>query len=127
MILDVFNKPYEIKVNEKTYKLEYDNAAYIELEHKTGKGTFELCGKVIDAIFGLEECLQIALCGLSKYHQKDEINEIKEIFIKTPYILVSKTPTIIQAFLTPLMPPRVMEKLNNKEANTPAKKLVNPV
>lgn len=122
MITDVFNKPHEIKVNERVYKLEYDNAAYIELEHRLGKGTFELCGKVLDAAIGLEECLQIALCALLKHHEKDEADELGEIFTKTPYLLVKNASVISAAFLTPLMPPEVMDKAAKKEAQDSEKK-----
>lgn len=122
MILDIFNKPYEIKVNDRVYTLEYDNAAFIELEHRTGKGTFELCSKVLDAAFGLEECLQMVLCGLLKHHVKDETDELREIFMQNPYLLVKNAPMISAAFITPLMPPEIMDKAAKKEAQDSGKK-----
>lgn len=113
MILDIFNKPLEMKIDGRVYKLEYDNKAYIELEHKTGKGTFEIFDRVTNAAMGLEECMHIAVCALMKHHFKDEADELQEILMQKPYLLVENSAVISGAFIMPLMSPEIIQKVSN--------------
>src|SRR5574344_350878 len=115
MITDIFIKPIEINVNDKTYKLEYDHNAYSKLELKLNKGIFAIMEELTSGNFKIDDYINTAICGLLKLHSDKEIKTKKKEFEKNPYILLKNVPAISAAYIQPLTPPEVLKKLENKK------------
>lgn len=116
MIQDLVNNPEIISVGEKSYKMEYDNRAYAELELKTGKNIFYIYDALmIDKTLKIDEMLELLCCGLLKHHSADEIETVKTSFSENISLFMKNRFQITYAFLKPLFPQEFYEKNGNAE------------
>lgn len=113
MIQDLYNKPMEIEIGEKTYKVEFDNNAYAHLEGVTGKGLLNLYNIfIVENNLPYKECAEVVCAGLIKHHKKEEIELAREVVSNSPWVFAMNIDKIQQAFATPLIPPDVLKKFS---------------
>ena len=116
MIQDLVNKPEIISVGGKSYKMEYDNNAYAELEMRIGKSIFYIYDSlVVEQTFKMDEILEVVSCGLLKHHSADEIETVKTSFSENISLFMKNRFQITYAFLKPLFPQEFYEKKGSAE------------
>ena len=110
MIQDLLNMPVTLKVGEMTYKMEYDNKAYAELEMRIGKSIFYIYDElIIYKSLKTHELLEMLCCGLLKHYSEDEIEKVKKSFKENISLFMQNYAQITYAFLNPLLPAEVYE------------------
>lgn len=115
MITDILTKALEMKIADKTYELEFDNNAYAALEMATGKGILQIYEAIIQGSLGFGEYIETMCCGLLKKHKKSEISSLKTTVESQPYLLIQNMPAICGAYIAPLTPPSIMQKVSKKK------------
>lgn len=113
MINDIMNNPVELKIDEKVYKLEYDNSSYAVLEHCVGKNLFYIYDAlVINNTLSFMDFAEIAACALLKHHAGDEVEEFKKKLLDKPSLMVENHELISLVFATALIPYSILKKLS---------------
>ena len=115
MINDIFNKQHEIKINDKTLKIEFDNAAYAKAEQVTNQGLFSLYNElIVKSNLSYSKCVEVLCCGLMKHNDQNEILEVKKQLEEKKFLLMQNMGVLSFAFAEPLMPPEIIEKTKKK-------------
>ena len=110
MVQDLLNMPVTLKVGEMTYKMEYDNKAYAELEMRIGKSIFYIYDELIfDHSLKMNEIIEIVCTGLIKHHSSKEIEDVRNLFKNDMTLFFRNRESIFLAFLNPLLPAEVYE------------------
>ena len=122
MIQDIFTKPIEIELLDKKYELEYDHSSLIKLEHKTGKGIFEILDRITNSKLSLEECNHLAVCSLLKHNEISTVQKLEDLFEQMPYLLVQNCAAFSAAFMQSMAAPEAFQQQNEQEAENTGKK-----
>ena len=75
MITEILTRPAEIRIENNSYKIEYDNKAYAQLEMMTGKGVFQIYEGLLKGTLKLSEYNDIVCCALEKHNDSKQIKE----------------------------------------------------
>ncbi len=116
MITEILTRPAEIQIENNSYKIEYDNKAYAQLEMMTGKGVFQIYEGLLKGTLKLSEYNDIVCCALEKHNDSKQIKEIKKYIDKNPSFITKNMVNISSAFVTPLVPPEQVQQNQEKKA-----------
>lgn len=122
MLDDIFTQPQKLTLDKKEYSFEFDHKAYALFEKLTRKSIYEIYKHFInqDEIM-YQDTLPMVYCALKKHHSEKDINTIQEKLKTTPNIWHEITNPIMVAFVTPLLPPKILKDM---EAKNKSKKKV---
>lgn len=125
MLKDIFNKPQTLILEDKTYKMEFDNTAYAMMEENTGKGVFQILDNFISESPHLTDLLEAVYCGLLKHYGIEEIEKVKTEFSNKKYLLINNLENIAVAFIQPLIPPEVSGAKKQSASASKKKSVIN--
>lgn len=99
-------KPHKstVIIDDKTYFLQFDYAAYALLEELCGKSIYQLKDNLLQGEIGLKEQLIMLYCGLLRNHKDFNILVLKENK-NIGYVVNSNLNALLEAFFKPLLPP----------------------
>lgn len=111
MLKDIFNKPQTLILENKIYKMEFDNTAYAMVEENTGKSIFQLYDDLIGTnSLNYENRVELVCCSLLKHHNESEIKEARAQLTEHKYLMMKNNMAITVAFMIPLTPPELLGK-----------------
>lgn len=124
MLEDLFNITQKVTINNKEYSLEYNHKSYAVLESVTGKGLFKLKDLFVNQNnLTFEDSIEIICCACLIHHKTDEIELLRKYLRENLGIFSLISQPVLYAFLSPLMPPEIMEKFQDElKENTSKKK-----
>ena len=111
MIEDILTLPEIATIDGKEYKFEYDCKAYAIMETMTGKSTFEIKDLMLDNKLGITDSIEVICAGLLRNHTDDEVKMVRTFITENLYVINSINMAVVNAFIKPLTPPEIYEKL----------------
>lgn len=105
-----------IVIEEKEYKIEFDNNAYAVLENNTGKSVFTIFDNFLAGAPQIGETIETIYCGLLKHHGEEEAQRVKDEVSDKKYLIMNNLKNIAIAFIKPLTPPEVLQKQDAKSS-----------
>ncbi len=121
---DITPHRQKIKLDSKEYTIEFDYFSLSEVEEQTKKGVYQLYDMITqNNSITLNDSLKLLCCGLMKHHDKNEIEDIQLRFKESPGLWVLFKQPVIAAFIFPLMPPEIVQKITSKPNSSSKKKV----
>ena len=111
MIDDILTLPEIATIDGKEYKLKYTCRSYGILEQMTGKSTFEIRDLMLDNRLGILDSIEVICAGLVDNHTDAEIKTVRQYIQDNLHIISDINMAVVQAFIKPIMPPEVYQKL----------------
>lgn len=111
MIDDILSLPEVATIDGKEYKIEYTCKAYGILEAMTGKSTFKIRNLMLDGELGIIDSIEVICAGLNKNHTDEEVKNVRKYVENNLHIISEINMEVVKAFIKPLMPPEVYNKL----------------
>jgi hypothetical protein len=119
MLEDIFTVPAEVKINDKTYKAEYDFKSYATLETLTGKGFYKLYNLLmVQNNLTLMDSIEIICCAFLKHHSANEVATIREYLTNNLHAIKDVNAEVIGAFILPILPPEILETVKDVKKKT---------
>lgn len=126
MLEDLIIPAQKVKIDDKTYSMEYDHKSYAVLESLTGKGIFKIKDLFLsENNLTIEESINLVCCACMKHHNSDEIELLRQYLLSNLGVLSVISEPVLLAFLRPLMPPEILEKFQAELKNEPSSKKKN--
>lgn len=111
---DIQNHTKTINIDDQTYTLQFDYAAYALLEELCSKSVYQLRDEFFEEKISIKEQLIIMYCGLLRHHKDFDICILKD-HKHIGYILNKNAKGLLESFFQPLLPPDFSKNLNSKE------------
>lgn len=109
---DIYQTPITIEIDKKNYSLEFNHASYATFEKTTNRSIFEIYEEIIDGKkTKLSDIPILIKCALLKHHNEEDILELKNKILESPWIWQSLEIQIYNAFITPLVPPKILKEI----------------
>lgn len=117
---DIKPKPEIIDIEGIEYKIEYDFNAFAYFENETGLSVFEAKDLLLENRMKLSHQVILLHAGMLKHQSSFNIKLIKKRY-DIGYLLTKVGNSVLKAFLKPLFPPEIFEKLEGMVDNTEKK------
>ena len=125
MLNDIHQTPTTIEFENKTYSFEFNHCAYASFEKATNKSIFEMYENIIEnKKTKLSEIPALLSSAMLKHHTKEEIVELKTKIENEPWIWQNLEIAINNAFIVPLIPPKVLRDLPTTNKKKRKKQIV---
>lgn len=115
MFEDILNENFQVEIDDKKYKFEFNHLAYATLERETGKSIYLFYDELISGknLF-YTDLICFVKAGMIKHHTEDEIGTVVSFLEDNIYSVQHIKNDLLMAFFKPLIVPEFINHIKKK-------------